>query len=84
MTGVIPNTSINTWVAMDQLISQESWPGDEVKDIAYFTGVMDFSASYGEALEAVKRNTMAIAQNLVNSGQKRPRPLTRMYWTGTS
>jgi uncharacterized protein with NAD-binding domain and iron-sulfur cluster len=64
MTGVIPNTPINTWVAMDQLIDQESWPDNEVKDIAYFTGVMDFGASYEQALDAVKGNTMSILQNI--------------------
>lgn len=31
---------LNTWADMSQLIDKEAWPGDEVKNIAYFCGAM--------------------------------------------
>jgi uncharacterized protein with NAD-binding domain and iron-sulfur cluster len=32
---------LNTWADMSQLIDKETWPGDEVKNVAYFCGAME-------------------------------------------
>ncbi|MBI1282697.1 MAG: NAD(P)-binding protein [Anaerolineaceae bacterium] len=41
MVGNIPHTQLDTWVAMDQVLPEESWKPDEVGTLAYFTGIMD-------------------------------------------
>lgn len=64
MTGCVPDTEMDTWVEMYQLIDKESWPQDSVKSIQYFTGVMSDDAPYDEALNAAKQNALAIVQNI--------------------
>ncbi|GAB4517983.1 MAG: NAD(P)-binding protein [Anaerolineae bacterium] len=65
MTGTVPNTKLNTWVAMEQLLDKESWPAGEIGDVSYFTGVLgDDEGTIETALEVVKQNTLAVLNDI--------------------
>lgn len=73
MTGTIPNTQASTWVSMNQLLPYETWQFDEVKNIAYFTGVLNDSSDDDHALQAVKDGAEKLLSNISqiwpNAGQ---------------
>lgn len=66
LMGTIPDTDMDTWADMPQLIDKETWPSGEVGSIAYYTGVMTNDASPEKALEAVKAESFALMRHMGN------------------